>query len=64
VLVTAIKRGRNVIRPIGDTVLERGDRLTLIGTTVDVNRLEQLSASREVEELDNQFRGESTESSE
>jgi CIC family chloride channel protein len=43
VLVTAIERGRDVIRPIGDTILEPGDRLTVLGSSNDITRLEQLS---------------------
>ena len=43
VLVTSIDRGRTVIRPNGDTVLQPGDRLTVLGSTSDVARIEHLS---------------------
>jgi H+/Cl- antiporter ClcA/CBS-domain-containing membrane protein len=56
VLITAIERGRAVIRPSGDTVLERGDRLTVIGTAADVDRLSQLVASRESGKSENKSR--------
>jgi H+/Cl- antiporter ClcA/CBS domain-containing protein len=45
VLITAIERGPDVIRPSGDTVLQLGDRLTVLGSTGDINRLEHLSRS-------------------
>jgi H+/Cl- antiporter ClcA len=45
-LITSIERIGNVIRPSGDTVLQTGDRLTVLGPTGDVERLRQLSASR------------------
>jgi Trk K+ transport system NAD-binding subunit len=45
VLITAIERGYDVIRPSGDTVLQPGDRLTVLGSAVDINRLEHLSGS-------------------
>jgi H+/Cl- antiporter ClcA len=47
VLVTAVERGREVLRPSGDTVLQGGDRLTVLGATDDLERFEQLSRSEE-----------------
>lgn len=44
VLITAIERGREVIRPTGDTVMCSGDRLMVLGTSVDLARLQQLAA--------------------
>jgi NhaP-type Na+/H+ and K+/H+ antiporter len=43
VLVTTIERGSGAIRPTGDTVLEPGDRLTVLGSSGDITRLENLS---------------------
>ncbi len=45
VLITAIERGQGVIRPSGDTVLQWGDRLTVLGSTDDIHRLEHLCRS-------------------
>jgi H+/Cl- antiporter ClcA/CBS domain-containing protein len=44
VLITAIERGREVIRPTGDTVMCSGDRLMVLGTSEDLTRLQQLAA--------------------
>jgi len=49
VLVTAVERGREVIRPTGDTVLQSGDRLTALGATDDLEQLERLSRSSQPE---------------
>ncbi len=43
VLVTAIERGREVIRPTGDTVMCSGDRLMVLGASEDLTRLQQLA---------------------
>ena len=45
VLITAIERGREVIRPTGDTVIWSGDRLMALGTPEDLARLKQLAAT-------------------
>jgi TrkA family protein/voltage-gated chloride channel/CBS domain protein len=44
-LITSIERGSNVMRPSGDTVLQIGDRLTVLGSSSDVEQLRQLSTS-------------------
>jgi Trk K+ transport system NAD-binding subunit len=44
-LVTAIERGRDVIRPTGDTVICTGDRLMVLGAAEDLTRLKQLAAA-------------------
>jgi H+/Cl- antiporter ClcA/CBS domain-containing protein len=49
VLITAIERGRDLIRPSGDTVLQGGDRLTVLGAPDDVSRLERLSRAATLE---------------
>jgi Trk K+ transport system NAD-binding subunit len=46
VLITAIERGREVIRPTGDTVMCSGDRLMVLGTSEDLIRLEQLAVAK------------------
>jgi H+/Cl- antiporter ClcA/CBS domain-containing protein len=46
VLITAIERGREVIRPTGDTVICSGDRLMVLGTSEDLTRLQQLSVAK------------------
>ncbi|MFZ2056112.1 MAG: chloride channel protein [Acidimicrobiales bacterium] len=46
VLITAIERGREVIRPTGDTVLCSGDRLMVLGTSEDLTRLQQLAVAK------------------
>ena len=46
VLITAIERGREVIRPTGDTVMCSGDRLMVLGTSEDLTRLQQLSVAK------------------
>ncbi|MDE3147469.1 MAG: chloride channel protein [Acidobacteriota bacterium] len=45
VLITAIERGRDVIRPTGDTTLKAGDRLTVLGATEDLEVLRQLTSA-------------------
>jgi uncharacterized protein with PhoU and TrkA domain len=45
VLVTAIERGRELIRPTSKTVICGGDRLMVLGATDDLKRLEQLAAA-------------------
>jgi hypothetical protein len=42
VLVTAIERGRELIRPTGSTLIRAGDRLMVLGAPDDLDRLEQL----------------------
>jgi Trk K+ transport system NAD-binding subunit len=44
VLVTAIERGREVIRPTGDTVVCAGDRLTVLGAPDDLVLLKELAS--------------------
>ncbi|MGO8721412.1 MAG: TrkA C-terminal domain-containing protein [Acidimicrobiales bacterium] len=46
VLITAIERGREVIRPAGDTIICSGDRLMVLGTADDLARLEHLAAAK------------------
>jgi H+/Cl- antiporter ClcA/CBS domain-containing protein len=46
VLITAIERGREVIRPTGDTVICSGDRLMVLGTSDDLDRLKQLAGAK------------------
>jgi H+/Cl- antiporter ClcA/CBS domain-containing protein len=45
VLVTAIERGRELIRPTGNTIILAGDRLMALGASGDLSRLEQLSSA-------------------
>ena len=45
VLITAIERGREVIRPTGDTVICAGDRFMALGTSGDLARLEHLATA-------------------
>jgi H+/Cl- antiporter ClcA len=47
VLVTAIERGRDVIRPTGETIIKTGDRLMVLGGADDLQVLGQLASSRE-----------------
>ena len=44
-LVTSISRGDKVLYPDGETVLEVGDQLTVIGSRPDVSRIGELAAS-------------------
>ena len=44
VLITAIERGRDVIRPDGDTIILPGDRLMALGTSDDLAVLGQLAS--------------------
>jgi H+/Cl- antiporter ClcA/CBS domain-containing protein len=46
VLITAIERGREVIRPTGDTVMCSGDRLMVLGASEDLTRLQQLAVAK------------------
>lgn len=43
VLITAIERGRDVIRPTGDTTFNAGDRLMALGASEDLEVLRQLA---------------------
>jgi trk system potassium uptake protein TrkA len=45
VLITAIERGRDVIRPTGETVIKSGDRLMVLGGPEDLDVLGQLASS-------------------
>jgi Trk K+ transport system NAD-binding subunit len=45
VLITAIERGRDVIRPTGETVIRSGDRLMVLGGSDDLDVLGQLASS-------------------
>jgi CIC family chloride channel protein len=45
VLITAIERGRDVIRPSGETVIKSGDRLMVLGGSDDLGVLAQLASS-------------------
>lgn len=44
VLITAIERGRDVIRPTGDTIINPGDRLMVLGTSNDLATLSRLAS--------------------
>ena len=44
-LITAIERGRDVIRPTGTTVIEAGDRLIVLGGAADLEMLNRLASS-------------------
>jgi H+/Cl- antiporter ClcA len=44
VLITAIERGRDIIRPTGATVIESGDHLMVLGATDDLNQLGRLAS--------------------
>lgn len=44
-LITSIERGRNVIRPSGDTVIQAHDRLTALGGSTDLDRLAEMAAT-------------------
>lgn len=46
VLITSIERGKDVIRPSGDTVLAVGDRLTVLGAPNDISRLVQHASAQ------------------
>jgi H+/Cl- antiporter ClcA/CBS domain-containing protein len=45
-LITAIERGRDIIRPTGQTVIRSGDRLMVLGGSDDLNLLGQLASSK------------------
>jgi H+/Cl- antiporter ClcA/CBS domain-containing protein len=45
VLITAIERGRDVIRPNGETIIKAGDRLMVLGGSDDLDVLGQLASS-------------------
>ncbi len=49
VLITAIERGRDVVRPTGDTVVHGGDRLMVLGTSADLSRLERLATAEQLQ---------------
>jgi len=46
VLITAIERGRDVIRPTGETIFHAGDRLIVLGGSDDLDLLGQLALSK------------------
>jgi len=46
-LITAIERGRDVIRPTGATVIKSGDRLMVLGGSDDLDLLGRLASSRQ-----------------
>jgi H+/Cl- antiporter ClcA/CBS domain-containing protein len=45
VLITAIERGRDVIRPSGETIFKAGDRLMVLGGADDLKVLSELASS-------------------
>ncbi|MFZ1063524.1 MAG: chloride channel protein [Acidimicrobiales bacterium] len=45
VLITAIERGNDVIRPTGETMIKPGDRLMVLGGAGDLDALAQLAGS-------------------
>jgi chloride channel protein, CIC family len=45
-LITSIERGRDVIRPTGETVIKSGDRLMALGGSDDLDVLGRLASSR------------------
>ena len=47
VLITAIERGRDVIRPTGETIIDSGDRLMVLGGVDDVDALGRLASKRQ-----------------
>jgi H+/Cl- antiporter ClcA/K+/H+ antiporter YhaU regulatory subunit KhtT len=47
VLITAIERGRDVIRPTGETVIKSGDRLMVLGGSEELDALGRLASSKE-----------------
>jgi len=46
-LITAIERGRDVIRPNGDTIIKASDRLMVLGGSDDLGALGQLASSKQ-----------------
>jgi H+/Cl- antiporter ClcA len=44
VLITAIERGRDTIRPTGETIIKSGDRLIVLGNSDDLDVLRQLAS--------------------
>jgi H+/Cl- antiporter ClcA/CBS domain-containing protein len=46
-LITAIERGRDVIRPTGATVINTGDRLMVLGGSEDLDLLGRLASSQQ-----------------
>jgi H+/Cl- antiporter ClcA len=44
VIVTSVQRGRDLIVPAGDTVLQGGDRLVVIGRTEDIEALRAVAS--------------------
>jgi len=46
VLITAIERGRDIIRPTGDTMVTAGDRLMALGSSDDLTILRGLATAR------------------
>jgi H+/Cl- antiporter ClcA len=47
VLITTIERGRDVVRPTGETLFEAGDRLMVLGGPDDLDILGQLASPKE-----------------
>ena len=47
VLITAIERGRDVIRPTGETIIRSGDHLMVLGGSDDLDLLGQLASSKQ-----------------
>jgi H+/Cl- antiporter ClcA/K+/H+ antiporter YhaU regulatory subunit KhtT len=45
-LITAIERGRDVIRPTGETIIKSGDRLMVLGGSNDLELLGRLASSK------------------
>jgi chloride channel protein, CIC family len=46
ILITAIERNGDLIQPTGDTVLEAGDRLTVLGASEGLRQLAQVSIAK------------------
>jgi CIC family chloride channel protein len=46
-LITAIERGRDIIRPTGETIFKSGDRLMVLGGSDDLEVLGQLASSKQ-----------------
>jgi Trk K+ transport system NAD-binding subunit len=47
VLITAIERGRDVIRPTGETTFKAGDRLMVLGGSDDLDVLCELASGKQ-----------------
>jgi CBS domain-containing protein len=46
VIVTSIQRGRDLVVPVGDTVLQGGDRLVVIGKSEDIDLVKAMASGR------------------